>query len=76
MIPSPRSHEKNSICLSHLHKYWTRLASVDAAGEPVDASGVAALLTSTAVIDAAVDNAVAVALAAEKIVVRSVTDFC
>lgn len=55
---------------------WTRLASVDAAGEPVDASGVAALLSTTAVIDAAVDNAVAVALTSEKVVARSVTDFC
>lgn len=76
MFPGPRNHEENSICFSHHPKLWTRLASVDAAGEPVDARGVAALLTTTAVIDAAVDNAVAVALAAEKVVARSVSDFC
>lgn len=76
MIPSPRSHEKNSVCFSHHLKLWTRLASVNAAGEPVDARSVAALLTTTAVIDAAVDHAVAVALAAEQVVSRSVADLC
>ena len=53
---------------SNYAKLWTRLAGVHTAGKPINACGIAALLPTTAVIDAAGNNAVAVALTAEQVV--------
>lgn len=75
-LKAPENPRKPLTCLSHRLKWWIHLASVDAAGEPVNACRVAALFTTTAVIDAAVNNAVAVTLASEQVVARCVTDFC
>lgn len=62
--------------MSHRLRACKPLASVLTSREPVHACSVAALLTTTAVVDTAVNNTIAITLAPEQVVARCVTDLC